>query len=347
LFFSEIISRQLEIESSVTGIETLFFRKDGTSFPVSLSASKIYDKHTPDRRIVCIAHDITDRKRMEAEFRLISEIIHGVSTSSNLDELLGLIHKSIGKILYAENCFVALYNEETGMLHMKFFVDKYDPPPPPIKVDKGLTAYVFRKGHAMLMTSEVVNRLIEQGEVESVGTDSPIWLGVPLRTPTGIIGVLVVQHYEDKNAYCLQDVEFLTSVGDQIALAIERKRADEALRKSDERFQLVTRATNDAIWDWNLRTDELWWNAGFQKLFGYDPDEIGGDITSWTKRIHPEDFERVNDGIYQLIESGQQNWADEYRFLNKDGSYAYVKDRGLVVHDDEGNPLRMLGSIWT
>ena len=345
LFFSETVSSQLTSKSAITGFETLFFRKDGSSFPVSLSISKTAEPKTGSDRIICFAQDISDRKRVEAEFRIISEIIHGVTTTSNLDELLQLIHKAIGKILYAENCFVALYNPETKLLHMQFFVDKYDPPPPPLEVGKGLTAYVFRKGHAMLMTSDVVNRLIEEGEVESVGTDSPIWLGIPLRTPAGIIGVLVVQHYEDKNAYCRQDVEFLTSVGDQIALAIERKRSEEALRKSDERFRLVTRATNDAIWDWNLQTDELWWNVGFQKLFGYAAEEVGSTVDSWTGRVHPEDFERVNNAIYQLIESGQQNWADEYRFRRHDGSYAFVKDRGYVVYDDGGTPVRMLGSM--
>lgn len=344
LFFSETVVGQLENKSTITGFETLFFRKDGTSFPVSLSLSKAIVPKS-DNRIICFAQDISGRKRVDAEFRIISEIIHGVTTTSNLEELLQLIHKAIGKILYAENCFVALYNPETKLLHMQFFVDKYDPPPPPLEVGKGLTAYVFRKGHAMLMTSDVVNSLIEQGEVESVGTDSPIWLGIPLRTPNGIIGVLVVQHYEDRNAYCRQDVEFLTSVGDQIALAIERKRSEEALRKSDERFQLVTRATNDAIWDWNLQTDELWWNVGFQKLFGYTAEEVGTTVDSWTGRVHPDDFERVNNAIYQLIESGQQNWADEYRFLRRDGSYAFVKDRGYVVYDDNGKPLRMLGSM--
>lgn len=345
LFFSETIASQLKSETSITGFETLLFKKDGTSFPVSLSVSRAYEPKTGGNRIVCFAQDISARKRLEAEFRIISEIIHGVTTTSNLDELLELIHKAIGKILYAENCFVALYNPETALLHMQFFVDKYDPPPPPLEVGKGLTAYVFRKGHAMLMTSDVVNRLIEQGEVESVGTDSPIWLGIPLRTPAGIIGVLVVQHYEDKNAYGRQDVEFLTSVGDQIALAIERKRSEEALRKSDERFRLVTRATNDAIWDWNLQTDDLWWNVGFQKLFGYSAEEVGSTVNSWTGRVHPDDFERVNDAIYQLINSGQQNWADEYRFLRRDGSYAFVKDRGYVVYDESGMPLRMLGSM--
>ena len=136
-------------------------------------------------RIVCIPQDISKRKRLEAESRVISRIIHGVTSTANLDQLLRLIHRSIKKILYAENCFVALFDPETEMLSMQFFVDKYDEMPPPFKVGRGLTAYVFRKALPMLLTSQAVQELIDQGEVESVGTDSPIWMGVPLKTPTG------------------------------------------------------------------------------------------------------------------------------------------------------------------
>src|SRR5258708_21526479 len=99
----------------------------------------------------------------------------------------------------------------------------------------------------MLCPNADAQFLIDRGEVESVGTESPIWVGVPLKTPSGVIGVLVVQDYENSDTYTQRDLELLTSVADQIALAIERKRAEEALRLSQERFDLVTRATSDAI----------------------------------------------------------------------------------------------------
>src|SRR5206468_1858358 len=185
----------------------------------------------------------------------------------------------------------------------------------------------------------------KRGDVETVGTASAIWLGVPLKTPQGPIGVLVVQDYDNEETYTERDVKFLTSVADQIAVAIERKQAEEALRSSMERFELVTRATSDAIWDWNLQTDELWWNEGFQKLFGYSADEVGTDVESWKRRLHPEDFDRVIEDINRHIESGLSNWSDEYRFQRDDGSYAYVIDRGYVVHDASGVPVRMLGSM--
>lgn len=344
-FFARIFDKSLHRGVLARRIETTCVRKDGSRFAVSLSAAKIFDPQTGTHRIVCVARDITKRKRLEAESRAISRIIHGVTATANLEELLQLVHTTIKRIVYAENFFVALYEPATEMLTMQFWVDKYDPMPPPIKLGRSLTAYVFRHGESMLITDADAKKLIEQGEIESVGTDSPIWLGVPLITPAGVIGVLVVQDYERSDTYNERDVELLTSVADQIALAIERKKAEEALRQSNERFELVTRATSDAVWDWNLQTNEIWWNEGFHKLFGYRPHEVGKSLDDWAKRLHAEDTERVSRSIKRAIDSGQTNWSEEYRFRRKDGSYAFVIDRGYVVRDDNGRSVRMLGSM--
>lgn len=342
---STVVDRFLHREDGFGRLETVCLTKDGSLLPTALSVSKIRDTTVGNTKLVIVAKDIARRKRLETESLLISRILRGVTSTANLDELLELIHKSIKKILYADNFFVALYDPQTELLTMQFFVDKYDSMPAPLKVGRGLTAHVFRQKQPMLLTSEAVAKLIERGEVESVGTDSPIWLGVPLKTPSGVIGVMVVQDYERHDTYTLQDLEFLTSVGDQVALAIERKQGEDALRKSQERFDLVTRATSDAIWDWNLLTDDLWWNEGFQKLFGYKSDEIGNDIDSWKKRVHPDDIERVETDLSRNIESGRTNWAAEYRFRRRDGSYAFVIDRGYVVYDENDQPIRMLGSM--
>jgi diguanylate cyclase (GGDEF)-like protein/PAS domain S-box-containing protein len=205
---------------------------------------------------------------------------------------------------------------------------------------------VFRTGEPLLCNYELGRIMESRGDVETVGSESAIWLGVPLKTPQGVIGVMVVQDYEDENTYSEKDVDFLTSVADQIAIAIERKQAEDALVQSKERFDLVTRATSDAIWDWNLETNEIWWNEGFHNLFGYAGDEIGTDAdTSWKQRLHPDDSERVVQGIHQHIVSGNSKWADEYRFRRSDGTYAFVIDRGYVVHDAKKKPIRMIGSM--
>ncbi|MES2536808.1 MAG: EAL domain-containing protein [Pseudomonadota bacterium] len=122
------------------------------------------------------------------------------------------------------------------------------------------------------------------------------------------------------------------------------RRAQQALRESEERFKHVAKATADAIWDWDLLSDTIWWNEGMQNLFGFTADEIEPDSQSWTRRIHAEDKERVLRGIHAVIDGDGEAWTDEYRFLRKDGSYAYVLDRGRVIRNN-GKPVRMLGGM--
>jgi len=125
----------------------------------------------------------------------------------------------------------------------------------------------------------------------------------------------------------------------------ERLRSEERLRSSHERFEMVSRATNDVVWDWNLVTNQVWWNENFQKLFGYEPQEIGAYADSWTSRIHPEDAARIKSQVDAAIRGGAKAWAGEYRFLCKDGTYVDVYDRGLLMHDEGGRPVRMIGAM--
>ena len=193
--------------------------------------------------------DITDQKRAEAERQVISEIVQGVITTTNLDELLVLASRSIGKLLYAENCFVALHDPSTDLLRFEFWIDKLDPVPSPQPAGSGLSgsSYILRTGQPLLLTEELTARMRERGELKLVGSDSPSWLGVPLRTPARTIGVLVVQHYERQNAYSQRDLEFLSSVGDQIGLAIECKRAEIALVRARETAETATRTKSEFL----------------------------------------------------------------------------------------------------
>jgi PAS domain-containing protein len=80
----------------------------------------------------------------------------------------------------------------------------------------------------------------------------------------------------------------------------ERKQAETALLKSEERFQLATRATNDVLWDWDVTTNSIWWNEGIQTVFGYAAEETGTDLDWWLKNIHPDDEEPVGASIHQF-----------------------------------------------
>ncbi|HVU57571.1 MAG TPA: chemotaxis protein CheB [Puia sp.] len=123
---------------------------------------------------------------------------------------------------------------------------------------------------------------------------------------------------------------------------LERTRA---LSQSEERFRLVSRATNDALWDWDFVNNIVWWGESFYVQFGYDRSNHLLDRGFWAEKIHPEDRTQIEDSIYAAINGHHTQWSREYRFLKKNGDYAYVLDRGYILHNEYGTPYRMLGSM--
>lgn len=124
-----------------------------------------------------------------------------------------------------------------------------------------------------------------------------------------------------------------------------RRKAEVALGASEERLQLVGRATNDAVRDWDLSTNGIWWNEGFFALFGYRAEEIESGVESWYHRVHPEDKDRVIASCYAAINGGTTSWSEGYRFRRADGTYADVVDRGYIVRNVRGQALRLIGAM--
>ncbi|HEX5970430.1 MAG TPA: PAS domain S-box protein [Gemmatimonadaceae bacterium] len=124
-----------------------------------------------------------------------------------------------------------------------------------------------------------------------------------------------------------------------------RKQAEERLRCSEERYDLVARATSDIVWDWNVVTGVLTWNKALQRTCRYRQEQIGSTMEWWYSRIHPADRERVVTGTHAVLNGAVEFWSDEYRFARGDGTYATVLARGHVVRNNRGEAMRMIGSM--
>jgi diguanylate cyclase (GGDEF)-like protein/PAS domain S-box-containing protein len=129
-----------------------------------------------------------------------------------------------------------------------------------------------------------------------------------------------------------------------IRYAIERKRVEEALRESEERYSLAMRGANDGLWDWELRSNKIYFSPRWKSILGHGEDEIGNNPTEWFHRIHQDDVERVRVAIGTHLKGASPHFESEYRIRNKDGNYLWVLTRGLAVYDADGHAYRMAGS---
>jgi two-component system sensor histidine kinase UhpB len=190
-------------------------------------------------------------------------------------------------------------------------------------VDKSSASELIRNDNRLLKTGEA---LINQEEYLITSDGEKRWL-LTTRVPL----------QEDE-----QHIIGLVGISRDIT---DRKKIEESLRRSIERYNIVSKATNDAIWDWDLNTNTVFWNDAVKSLFGYMQDEIAEDIHWWESHIHPDDRQRVLDKVHKHIVEGIEAWQEEYRFLAADGSERWVYDRGFILLNDQQKPYRMIGAM--
>jgi PAS domain S-box-containing protein len=155
----------------------------------------------------------------------------------------------------------------------------------------------------------------------------------------------------------IKDVSFIIAAGLLLRFVIARndkrnisileqlQSINSEIKDSNERYDIVAKATSDTIWDWKIQEDEFAWNKGIQGIFGYKKEDVGKTSSWWFDRIHPEDSLKMSVRLYSFLEQKTERWQDEYRFKCADGSYKYVFDRGFLVKDTDGKAIRMIGAI--
>ncbi|MBC7382091.1 MAG: PAS domain S-box protein [Bacteroidia bacterium] len=172
----------------------------------------------------------------------------------------------------------------------------------------------------------------------------------------GQIPVIVLTGYSDKefgvktlalgvSDYLLKDELNAYQLYKSIAYSRERKRIEISLMKSNERYEIVAKATSDTIWDLDIVNDKMQYNNGIHEMFGYSSREIAEIGVWWKEKLHPEDIQRVTEALAEMYEKGEVHLQIEYRFRCADGSYKYIFDRGFLMTGENAEPLRMIGAM--
>ncbi|GAB2899519.1 sensor domain-containing protein [Paralcaligenes ginsengisoli] len=225
--------------------ENRYIRKDGQVVHIMWSARW----SAADQLRIGVARDISERKRAESMQAALYSISEAAYAAEDLPTLFKRIHQIVGALLHADNFSVTLYDEETGQLSFPYYVDEREQTPKPSGPAAGtLCAEIIRTGQPLLLTPETMTTRLQELRV-SVGTNPLCWLGVPLKSHKGTIGVLVVKSYPGGVCYSEKDQELLQFVSTQIATVIERQQMQVRLRHMAQYDQLTVLPNRGLLYD--------------------------------------------------------------------------------------------------
>ncbi|MBV6397188.1 MAG: hypothetical protein HFACDABA_02793 [Anaerolineales bacterium] len=319
--FQDLTERVLRGEHGSLQFEIIGLQ--GTRRWLDTQAVPLYDETGRVDALLGITRDITERRQADALQDAVYRITKAAENTDSIRDLFPQIHNIIASVMPAENFFITLYDETRNLLEFPYFHDALDEPfLEKIEPGMGLTAYVLRTGESLLCTQAVHEDLERRGEVKLLGAPSKIWLGVPLLVEGRAIGVMVVQHYTDPNAYGVREQQILEFVSSQIATTIQRKQSEQALRESEERYRtIIEQATEGMIIYDTASRRVLESNPAYQRLLGYTAAEMN-ELTLYDVSSH----DRANiDGLIERIRLEHQVWLGDRKHRRKDGSLVDVE----------------------
>ncbi len=331
----ERTSARLRGKSVVSRYEFPIIAKSGETRWLDFSAGVI--RFAGSQAILATAADITERKRAEALQAALYRIAETARQAEELAELYPAIHRIVAELMYAKNLYIALYDEQTKLLHFPYFVDQEDPVPSPKPLGRGLTEFVLRTGEPQLVTPDRFEELVGHGDVESIGAPSLDWVGVPLKRGETAFGVLVVQTYEPNVRYGDKEKEILTFVSQHVAGAIEHKRSQERLRESEMRYRSLVQSAVYGIYRSSAVEDRfLDVNPAVVAMLGYSSAQevlalkLSRDVY-WDAEEHSRLLDAQHDR--ERVEGMQVRWR------RKNGSPITVRLSGRSIRDEHGEPV--------
>lgn len=288
-----------------------------------------------------IIRDITERRKAEKIQRYVYRISEAAYSAESLLEFYQAIHKIIAELMPAkDNFYISLLDEDSDMLQFPYFVDEEEENPGPLPLGQGLTEYVLRTGQSLLASPEVFADLEEKGEVVSIGPPSIDWLGVPLKIKGKTKGVLTVQSYTEGVRYTEEEKNVLTFIAEQVAMAIERRQATQALSQSEKQIRALIEAIPDSIYFKDTEGRNIIVNKAYEKLVGKERKDMIGKTDK--EILPPTLVEECRRSDEKVLQTGK-TYQGEEKLLHPDGEMTFFETTKSPILDENGAIVGLVG----
>ncbi|MFA4838821.1 MAG: PAS domain S-box protein [Candidatus Neomarinimicrobiota bacterium] len=326
-------------------LEFTMKRFDGTTFSTEVSLSRVIVNGKS--YLQTIIRDITERQKSQKIQKVMYEIAVAAHESENMRDLSKTIQVVLGEILDTKNFFIVLYDRETDRITLPYFSDEMDVIDS-FPAGKTLTAYVIRNNRPVLLKTPQVMDLVNKGDIEIIGTPSKIWLGVPLKLNETVIGAIVVQNYEDENAFSQNDFDIMKFVADQIGFSIEYKRATEELQKAHAIYQKAIENAHCVPYRRNFVTNKYeFFGTNSKDILGISPQEMTVEkfagIVQEQTLTDPEAPANINKYVTEFKEGKSNRFWVDLKIELPDGNTKWISDYSVPIRDTKSG--KITGSI--
>lgn len=298
----------LQTEGSAHGEDTAI-RIDGSLFPIEFSANVIHDEHGKPACLFGSFIDITQRR--EAQIRL--------AESENL--FREITEHSPSGIILLDKTFKFKFVSDSARRITGYIDD------PIVGADPDLFTHPEDLPGLLVILQEMIN---VPGKV--------VTAQYRFRFKDGS------WHYIEStfsNLLHIKDVEVISINFSDIS---EIRKTESQIRQFNERIQLLSKATNDAVWEWDILNDSMWWNEAYYTMMGYDPSGPVPPLPDWIRKVHPDDRDKIVGRLKRIRKNMVDSWQDDFRYQLPDGTWGTVLDRAYVIRNEEGQPVRVIGA---